>query len=92
MNSEQNKVTVIKPKKGFEHMRPDFNCIMTLAKKTAILFFPKIAMIAPMEMSKSIIKEGPTHIEFKINLPDDLCDIMVKTMHNHHFQVCINNN
>ncbi len=92
MDSEQNKITVIKPKKGFEHMKPDFNCHMTLSKKCAILFFPKMAMIAPLEMSQSIIEEGPTHIEFKINLPDNLCDVMIKTIHNFNFKICINNN
>jgi len=92
MDREENKITVIKPKKGFEHMKPAFNCHMTLSKKSAILFFPKMAMIAPLEMSKSIIEEGPTHIEFKINLNDELFDIMIKTIHNHNFKICLNNN
>lgn len=92
MDSEQNKITIITPKKGFENIPLDYNCHMTLSKKTATCFLPKMAMIAPLEMSKCFIEEGATHIEFKINLSKELCDIMINTIHNHQFQVCLNSN
>lgn len=92
MEIDQNKITVIKPKKGFEYIEIPFNCHMTLCKKAASIFLPKMAMIAPMEMSKSIIREGSTHIEFKINLPDNLREIVINTIHKYNFKLCINDN
>ncbi len=91
MQNDQNEVTLIIPKDK-QGPRPEFNCIMTITRKSAQVVFPIIAQQEPLAMSKCSIKEGRTHLEFKVGLSDSMIDILKEVFHREAFKVCLNNN
>jgi hypothetical protein len=91
MQNDENKVTLV-IKKFPEAPNPKYNCEMEITKKSARVLFPMLGNADPIAMSKCYIKEGPTHIEFKISLSDDILKSMIKVFHQHAFKVCVNDN
>lgn len=91
MQNDENKVTLV-IKKFANAPYPEYNCMMEMTKKSAMSFLPMLSHADPIAMSKSYIREGSTHIEFKVNLSDAILKTMMKTFHQHAFKVCINDN